>query len=145
MKHPFSDNFFCSTFINHKTFYNNNIKLVKNNKNLNKNSNYFGINNSILNEIKTKIHHNIKQPQVIYDKNQNNKNYNAILSVEKNKNKMNQNLNAKTENISIILVNSKSVIKPENLTSPNHNKIKPKIKHCRDSVVFDGISETVKV
>ena len=24
MKHPFSDNFFCSTFINHKTFYNNN-------------------------------------------------------------------------------------------------------------------------
>ena len=121
----------------YKTFYNNNIKLVKNNKNLNKNSNYFGINNTILNEIKTKIHHNIKQPQVIYDKNQNNKNYNAIISVEKNKNKMNQNLNAKTENISIILVNSKSVIKPENLTSPNHNKIKPKIKHCRDSFIED--------
>ena len=24
MKHPFSDNFFCSTFVNHRTFYNNN-------------------------------------------------------------------------------------------------------------------------
>ena len=122
----------------YKTFYNNNIKIVKNNKieNLRNTSNFFGINNSILNEIKTKLHHNVKRSQILYEKSQNNKNYNSVISVEKKKN-IDQNTNTKTENISIILVNSKSVIRPENLTSPNHNKIKPKINHSKDSFIED--------
>ena len=123
----------------YKTFYNNNIKLVKNNKieNLRNTSNFFGINNSILNEIKAKLHHNVKQAQILCDKNRNNKNYNRVISVEKKKTIVDQNTNTKMENISIILVNSKSVIRPENLTSPNHNKIKPKINHSKDSFIED--------
>ena len=124
----------------YKTFYNNNIKLIKNYKpeNIKKTSNYFGINNSILNEIKAKLHQNIKQPQLLYNKNNNN--YNSVISIEKNKKEINlnnQNTNSKNENISIILVNSKSVIRPENLTSPNQSKIKPKIKHSKDSFIED--------
>ena len=117
----------------YKTFYNNNIKIIKSNKieKIKKNSNYFGINYSILNEIKTKIHQNIKQPQILYNNKPNI--YNITSSVKKNKNSNNlDNKNIKTENISI---NSKSIINPENFTSPKQSKIKPKIKHNKDLVL----------
>ena len=123
----------------YKTFYNNNIKLIKNCKKdiLKKNFNYFGINNNILNEIKIKIHQNIKQAQVSFDKKDNIFNFNSITSEEKHKNKKQLNVNeisnTKTENISLIKVNSKSINKPENLTSPNPNKTTSKIRHNNDS------------
>ena len=117
----------------YKTFYNNNIKLIKNNKieNLKKGNNCYGINNNILNEIKNQLHQNIKQPQILLEKNNDN-NFNSVISVIKHKNKINlnnQNINTKMENISMNLVNSKSILKTEYLTSPNQSKIKPKIKH----------------
>ena len=120
----------------YKPFYNNNIKLIRNNKieYLKKSNIYYGINNSILNEIKNKIHQKVKQPQLLYQSNHNNK-YNSVISVEKHKNKINvnnQNSNILKDNISIILVNSKSVIKTQNLTSPNNSKIKPKLKHNKE-------------
>ena len=117
----------------YKTFYNNNIKLVKINKieNLKKNNNCYAINNNILNEIKNKLHQSIKQPQILLEP-KNNSNFNSVISVTKHKNKINlnnQNINQKTENISMNLVNSRSRIQTEYLTSPNQSKIKPKIKH----------------
>ena len=119
-----------------KTFYNNNIRLIKNfkNDNIKRTSNYFGINNNILKEIKDKLHQNIKQSQILYDKNKSNSNiFNSVVSIKKHKNIINlNNNNASKKNLSILLVNQKSIISNENLTSPTYSKIKSKIQHNKD-------------
>ena len=128
---------------NNKTFYNNNIKLIKNSKMdiLKKSSIFFGINNSIINKINNRIQQKIKQPQILQNKNikndsknKNNNNFNSVMSIIKHKNMINMNNhNIKTDNISTILSNSKPQVKIDNLTSPNQNKAKPKIKHCHNN------------
>ena len=119
-----------------KSFYNNNIRLIKNfkNDNIKRTYNYFGINNNILKEIKDKLHQNIKQSQILYDKNKSSNNiFNSVASIKKHKNIINlNNNNASKKNLSILLVNQKSIINNENLTSPTYSKIKSKIQHCKD-------------
>ena len=70
-----------------KSFYNNNIKLIKKQKK-EKLNNILGINHTILKEIKDKIYQNIKKSEIINDKNLKNNNttiFNSVISVKKHR------------------------------------------------------------
>ena len=125
-----------------KSFYNNNIKLLRKNKKekIRKNYNIFGINNNILKEIKDKIYQNIKKSEIESDKKISENNsintLNSVIPVKKHNNKIinKQNQNNNKENISIILLNPKSIKYNENLTSPSNCKIKTKIQYRKDNL-----------
>ena len=134
-----------------KSFYINNIKNKrKNEKEKIRKNNIYGINNTILKEIKEKIYQNIKKAEIINDKNLKNNNnttiFNSEIPIKKHKNKIinNQNQINNKDNLSIILLNPKSKIDNENFKSPIYNKIKTKIQYNSDSSKIEKKEKNIK-